>query len=289
MNKRTGKRQRRRMKSNQQPNASNNAGGVSKNTESGAVQPASQATPSRTPIHHPEAEREAGKPESGKKHWLDYAVGAFSFVAAIGGIAATVGVGVAYFQWGAMIESNRLNREGYSAQTSAFVFANSMQFVTYGAKVDDPNESPRWVISTVLENVGNTPTRHMRSSFDFVWGPAPVSAETFESRDPYKLPFGTGLIGPKSETATGLLILGPTNLTPLQKRQTHVGGIGVIKYQDIFGAPHLTEYCFTALVPPIDFTNFPIGQPIRVKGAFCERHNCADEDCGPDWKQRAQQ
>jgi hypothetical protein len=58
--------------------------------------------------------------------------------------------------------------------------------------------------------------------------------------------------------------------------------VGIIRYYDIFGEPHLTEF-FT----PIDGDNFPIGQPLRIRGNQCPTHNCEDDECSADWKDRA--
>ena len=59
---------------------------------------------------------------------------------------------------------------------------------------------------------------------------------------------------------------------------------GIAKYQDVFGDRHLTRFCYAFLLDqPIDWDNYPVGQPIRVPGVTspqCAKHNCEDEECG---------
>ncbi|WP_315783602.1 MULTISPECIES: hypothetical protein [unclassified Bradyrhizobium] len=177
-------------------------------------------------------------------------------------------------------------RRAYSAQSRAFVLSNSLQLITYGGKGPNDEETPRWLINPVIENLGNTPTSELKFSMDIVIGNF-VTSETFDQRNPYRLSFAQGVIGPRSQMASGMMIIGPLNLTPLSGRKAPVGALGVIKYKDVFGDRHLTEYCYSAIIPPLDAKDFPRGQPIRINGAYCERHNCADAECGPDWEKRA--
>jgi len=53
---------------------------------------------------------------------------------------------------------------------------------------------------------------------------------------------------------------------------------GTVKYDDIFGAHHKTEYCFDYIGWAID----PQGQTVP-QFAFCNRHNCDDRDCPKQW------
>ncbi|WP_316160552.1 hypothetical protein [Bradyrhizobium sp. SZCCHNRI20481] len=177
-------------------------------------------------------------------------------------------------------------RRAYSAQSRAFVLSNSIQLVTYGGKGPTDEETPRWLINPIIENLGNTPTSQLKFSIDLLIG-VYASSEVFEQRNPYKLSFTQGVIGPRSQMASGWLIMGPSNLTPLTGRKAPIGAMGVIKYTDVFGDRHLTEYCYSANFPPLDVKDFPKCQPIRLNGAYCERHNCADAECGPDWEKRA--
>jgi hypothetical protein len=161
-----------------------------------------------------------------------------------------------------------------------------MQIVNYGAKGITPEETPRWAVSPIIENSGNTPTRDLEFSVDLVFNEQ-VTAAAFERRNPYQLPFSKGVIGPRSELASAIFMIGPPNMTPIQDRKLPIGALGVIKYRDVFGDLHLTEYCYAGMVPRFNVTDYPIGQPIRIWGAFCKNHNCSDDECGPDWKERA--
>ncbi|WP_316228578.1 hypothetical protein [Bradyrhizobium sp. SZCCHNR2023] len=188
---------------------------------------------------------------------------------------------VAFFQYNAA-------RKAYSAQSRAFVLSNSLQLINYGGKGPTDDETPRWLINPIIENLGNTPTSELKFSMDILINVF-ANTEVFEQRNPYKLRFDQGLLGPRSQMASGIAIFGPSNLTPLSGRKAPIGAIGVIKYKDIFGDQHLTEYCYSAIIPPLDVKDYPKGQPIRLNGAFCEKHNCADAECGPDWERRARE
>ena len=85
-----------------------------------------------------------------------------------------------------------------------------------------------------------------------------------------------------------MYFLRPPMLGDLAQRKGYVGAFGAVRYKDVFGKTHLTEFCYTAQFVPIDFSKFPVGQPIRVGGVPCERHNCLDDECGADWEKRAQ-
>jgi hypothetical protein len=66
---------------------------------------------------------------------------------------------------------------------------------------------------------------------------------------------------------------------------------GTARYRDVFGDPHLTRFCYAFLLnQPIDWDNYPVGQPIHVPGVTapqCAKHNCEDEECGPAWEKLA--
>lgn len=70
-------------------------------------------------------------------------------------------------------------------------------------------------------------------------------------------------------------------------RLGQLAGIGIMRYADVFGDPHLEEFCHRAQFGDMDWNGWPAGQPLRVRGIACDNHNCADEHCGPDWRARA--
>ncbi|WP_316166946.1 MULTISPECIES: hypothetical protein [unclassified Bradyrhizobium] len=192
-------------------------------------------------------------------------------------------------QWKAMIESNKITRDGYSAGNRAFITANSYDLVNYGQHDPDDkdNANPIWIITPRIENTGNTPTRYLNFSSDTGLGAKPMSAETFDKLSPYNERFSSAVIGPKASVNGAIFLIRPPMLNQLVKRQAFVGTTGVVRYEDVFGEKHLTEFCFVAQLLPINFSTFPAGQPIRVGGIPCDRHNCSDAECGPDWEKRA--
>jgi hypothetical protein len=95
--------------------------------------------------------------------------------------------------------------------------------------------------------------------------------------------FAPALIGPHSEYAAERIIISNTAI------ESPIGAMGIAKYEDIFGYPHLSEFCFNIKPPTIDLAKYPIGQAVYLGGFPCDSHNCIDAECGPDWKRRAKQ
>jgi hypothetical protein len=263
------------------PNAPENTGDPSEREDRGAERPSSNAALPGAEVHAPEANDEGRRlARDDSKHWLDYAVGTFAFIAAIGGVAAGIFSGLqAWVARDSEIVANR-----------AFVLSNSVRFITYGARVDDPtgtgNANPRWIVTPIIQNIGNTPTRNMRFSSDAGMG-GRMTAEAFDTKSPYKETFSPAVIGPRSEIISHTIRAGPNVLIQIQQGQANIGVDGVAKYQDIFGGYHLTEFCYNTQVPPIDFVNYPVGQSIRAEAIPCTKHNCSDDECGSDWLERA--
>jgi hypothetical protein len=278
MNRRIGKK-KRRMTGNgdQKPQAANNAGNPSAQEKRGSADPSEQTAAPRGNVHSPEADRKCCKPDQGEKHWLDYATGIFAFVAAIGGALAAI----AGFYQGWVARDTEIVSNG------ALVISNSMRFISY-EPTTDPNR--KWQISDVLTNVGNTPTRHLRFvprlGVCFTGTAAQIDVnDTFPWRNTAKSAYSRNLIGPKSDIDGATIIFSNVKIAcPIALTSR-----GVIKYEDIFGYPHITEFChYIASID--DFKNFPAGQSVSAGARPCENeHNCVDEECGPDWKQRAKE
>lgn len=192
-------------------------------------------------------------------------------------------------QWQAMIESNKITKAGYSAGNRSFVISDSVQIITYGAHDPDDKDGSNqiWIVTPIIENTGNSPTKFLTFSTDVKIGATPMTAEEFEKLNPYGEAFSSSTIGPKSEITGSFGFLRPPQLSQLMQRKAWVGYAGVVRYHDVFGEPHLTEFCFNTVFVPINFSSFPVGQPIKLKSVPCMRHNCSDDECGAHWKQLA--
>jgi hypothetical protein len=220
-------------------------------------------------------------------NWTKFNVATDLLFTGIIAVATVVNVIIASCQWSVMVESNGINRTNMEVSQRAFVISNSLRLITYGAQHEggDPNLSPRWIVTPIIENVGNTQTRHMK--FGSNVAVASTSKVAWDTTLDAEAGFSRSMIGPKSEITSGVIWAGPNILMQLQQQKAFVAGMGIVKYQDIFGKRRLTEFCYIGQIHPIDFQKFPVGQPIRVYGIPCPEHNCADDECGPDWLERA--
>jgi hypothetical protein len=258
----SGKRKRRM--SGQEPNETNNgANNAEKNKRS---------PESNTPVPKataPISDCKSGKTDKKKANWTEV----FAFVAAIGGLLAA---GFAWYQgWVA--------RDTEIISTRAFIISNSVQYITY----QDPSESFRkWDITPIIENTGNTQTVALTTFSKFSIGGID---NTFPWDDPTKqIPRAVRLIGPKTSEFGQSFTTAPDMLKQFQTNNARLGVVGIARYRDIFGRWHLTEYCYLArAMAAVDFQRFPAFQPLKVDGILCDKHNCADEECGGDWEERA--
>jgi hypothetical protein len=222
----------------------------------------------------PIAKAECCKADKNKTNWTEI----FAFIAALGGIAAAIAGG--YQGW--------IARDTEIVSSGALVISNSMRFSSYESPTD-PNR--KWQISDVLANVGNTPTRHLKfiPGLGICWMGPPaqigVVNDPFPWRNANKTLYSRTLIGPKSDVDGATL----TGVNVKINCPTAITSRGVIKYEDIFGYPHITEFCH--YIESIDdFKNFPAGQIVSAGARPCQNeHNCVDEECGQDWKERAKE
>lgn len=194
-----------------------------------------------------------------------------AFIAAIGGAAAGVFSAVqACIAHDTEVKSNR-----------AIVISNSLNLISYSPPA---TQDRAWTMYPVIESVGNTQTKYLRFYSDFAecGNPnLPLKQFSVQSNDPQA--YRHQLIGPKSNVS------GTTATFQANQCNGTVADIivsGIIKYSDIFSYVHLTEFC-NYIVRVDSLGNYPAGQAVRINAIPCNQHNCTDEECGPDWEQRA--
>jgi hypothetical protein len=202
-----------------------------------------------------------------RKHWLDYATAFLTLAAAGGAITAAVFTG-----WQATTAD-----EGLRASNRAYVHSTNFRFVHYGAK--NENGRMQWSVSPLIDNTGNTGTRGMLMTSTV----SSAGEPDFDVLE--KAEFAPALILPKSEMTGAVVTMDGRALDLL--RGGRLITMGIIKYADIFGDPHLVEFCHRAQFGAIDWEGAPAGQPLRIRGLACEVHNCEDNECGSDWQARA--
>ena len=179
--------------------------------------------------------------------------------------------GAAFFTGRQWITADQTMRIG----NRAYVYSTNFRFIHYGYK---PNgKDVQWIVAPLIENTGNTGTHRMMIKVATVVGPIDFGA--LNQRE-----FTPAVLLPKSDMTAGeIAIEGPK----LREYMGQLAGIGILRYADVFGDPHLEEFCHRALFDDIDWNGWPAGRPLRVRGIACDNHNCADEHCGSDWRERA--
>jgi hypothetical protein len=219
-------------------------------------------------IHEPVSRgRQRKSAHAAKKDWVDFVTVFLTLAAAGGAITAAVFTG-----WLATTAD-----EGLRAGNRAYVHSTNFQFVHYGVKNDSGRT--QWTVAPLIENTGNTGTRGMQMS-TVVTTDRAADFNTLANA-----PFSPALILPKGEMTGATFSADGAGLDRL--RGGGLATMGVIRYADIFGDHHLVEFCHRAQFAPIDWEGVPIGQPLRIRGVACEAHNCEDNECGADWRVRA--
>ena len=180
--------------------------------------------------------------------------------------------GAAFFTGQQWITADQTMRIG----NRAYIYSTSFRFIHYGYK---PNGADvQWIVAPLIENAGNTGTHRMMIKIGTVIGP--INFDVVDQRD-----FSPAVLPPKSDMTAGEIAIEGPKLN--EYRMGQLAGIGIIRYADVFGDPHLEEFCHRAQFVDMDWNGWPAGQPVRVRGIACDNHNCADEHCGPDWRERA--
>ena len=80
--------------SNKKPNSAKDATNPAEGKDSSTENPHARSLPPCGKVHQPKPNPNGDNPESNQKHWLDYAIGVFAFIAAIGGIGAAIFGGI---------------------------------------------------------------------------------------------------------------------------------------------------------------------------------------------------
>ena len=205
-------------------------------------------------------------------------------VITIGGIGLyTILTGIiAGFAW----YQSWIAKESEVAANRAYISSAAFQMINYGGKAPTRTNHIAWYLAPIIENTGNTSTRFLKlkSVIDGIgrgW-----SFESTTTLNPAK----DNVLSPHS------FIIGPaygfTGESINSIRNMGVISSGIARYSDIYVYPHYFEYCYAFVFNNIvDWEGYPPGQAIRIPGITfvdkCATHNCEDDECGPDWRERA--
>jgi hypothetical protein len=180
-----------------------------------------------------------------------------------------------YNQLGAMLASNRMNRQALTSVQRAFLFVDDYTY----ARIADPAHPDQVAAVEVLphvKNSGTTQARYARyhSSHWIYPLPKDFSFPDLDDAGNVVSDGGTpGFFPPQSGTTIESFIVS----RPLNDDTARVVSYGWIKYRDVFeGTPeHQSLFCneLTIIFPSAK------GQSGTVASMPCARHNCTDEEC----------
>ncbi len=166
-------------------------------------------------------------------------------------------------------------RESYTRVQRAFVFPAEYVF-----RMERAERSIG--INAVWKNGGDTPTRNLRISITEGQRKAPLPAD-FDFRSDDRETYGGGplpilVLGPHASVSAVREAEIPFSAVPdINSGRELVYLWGYARYDDVFGAPHLTRYCVQITSIETELT----GNTSDVTGSHvpCDRGNCADEEC----------
>src|SRR5262249_82057 len=116
----------------------------------------------------------------------------------------------------------------------------------------------QWIVAPSIENTGNTGTHRMMIKTETVIGP--VDFGVLDQRE-----FTPAVLPPRADMTAGVIAIKGPKLSDYKTGQ--LAGLGIIRYLDVFGYPHLEEFCHRAQFVDIDW-NGPLGS----RCAFAASH-----------------
>ena len=169
-------------------------------------------------------------------------------------------------------------RQQLQVGNAAAVSFNGLSLETYGAK--DEASGLKWVLTSKVENSGATPTQGllMLSSYEIEIGPTLAQDPWAKRVKPDSSTKQNTAIGPHVAAVGYSTQLNSFILNEIANDRARAYFMGEITYKDIFGARHVTQYCVTPILPPLDFDKDP-GRAVSVVSKQCPAHNCMDDEC----------
>jgi len=140
-------------------------------------------------------------------------------------------------------------------------------------------------MNTIWKNGGDTPTRNLHISIALGRRKAPFPSDFHFPADDQKIYGGRPLpilvLGPHATASAIKGVEIPSSAVPDINSGRELDYLwGYARYNDIFGAPHITRYCEQITSIETDLA----GSTSDVTAAYtpCDRGNCADEECAAE-------
>ena len=208
---------------------------------------------------------------------------------------------VAIFQWCALLNSNKINREALTSVQRAFVTFSQISLDTYPHSAPNTGDD-QWVFTAFVENGGTTPAINKIAYFT---GDSSLQDEPSEQQfigSDQDRPIGE--IGPKAQKGIGPIfktdefVLGKYPLSGINTKEFNDFFLnkriflwGWVAYRDVFSdtRPHVTEFCeevngvFGVMVPIPNSSSAKRTDSTKLQPKLhfkeCKSHNCTDEHC----------
>jgi hypothetical protein len=214
------------------------------------------------------------------------------FVAVASGIVACATViyaVVAYYQWQALLDSNRINRESLVSVQRAFVSfdTTTQEHITQRFP---SGEKGGFFFAARVRNEGTTPALGISQYF----GSDDLTGEPTEEQFENHVGSPSGIIGPKSPRTFGRVYKPDSffGITKIRGRTdvdtaVSIGGKipyywGWMIYRDVFPntKTHITEFCQRVFSVTVNSELGPSSPPqYGISYESCDHHNCIDETC----------
>jgi hypothetical protein len=208
-------------------------------------------------------------------------------------IATSIYATFAYQQWQAMIDSNRINNLGLVEIQRASILYDGMSLSSFTngyTVLGDPKVSvvgPGIGISPIWSNAGGTATKDLRIFFG-----DPIESVTPIERPDMRIPKDTKwvpiVVGPKGRQNGVIRPIAMEKIKAIRDGKLHIYLWGDAYYNDIFPSTreHVTKFC-----QEIGGVNFGFNQLkeevlVSVVLAPCTIHNCIDDQCKEQEKER---
>jgi hypothetical protein len=186
---------------------------------------------------------------------------------------------IAWLTWSIVALSNQQTKDTEAIQR-AFVFSRGVSLYK-----PDPDASPDLEMVVVpIENTGTTAATDLEITANMFtkpssekW-PVPFDFPDAQPSRPGQDPLPRAL-GPKETTIASISLLEQGCLSLIARNQLQMLVWGRIKYKDVFGVPHKTNFCWQYVGRGLDYPSGTIPTTIFFP---CPWHNCTDDQC-KDW------
>jgi hypothetical protein len=171
----------------------------------------------------------------------------------------------------------------------AFIYNSKIEWKGFLREGAPWGDDVGWIFTVEWHNNGATQARRFLNHFNWE-----VFLNDFDSdlppdfsfRDMGRAAAGATYIAPKHRTLSEHLPITADILAAVSVNQLRLFVWGWATYEDIFGAPHETQFCFELDRIDGDPYDIPRAQDAKPEIFFnfrvCGRHNCADEDCNQE-------